>query len=293
MMKKENIVYFNGRFLPENEVIISPNDRGFMFADGTYDVLRSFSGKLFHGEEHFKRLAYCLDELRIMKPDLNELKQVVNKLLIINGLDHCEASIYIQITRGEFRRMHVFPTEMIEPTIYITVKNFIPYKEEFVNGVKCITVEDIRWQRCDIKTIALLANVLAVQKAHEEGAYEAIFIRNGIVTEASHSSVFGVLDGIIYTHPKNNHILSGISREILIDLCIKNNLNLIEEPIPESKLGELQELMVVGTSTEVMPVVKLNDQIVGDGKPGKISVKLHKYFKHYMELYYKKDCSNH
>jgi len=286
-----SIVYLNGSFLAESEAKVSVNDRGFMFADGTYDVLRCYNGKLFHGEEHFRRLAYCLQELRIDFLKLSLLEDIISELLRQNNLSDKQSSIYIQITRGVYKRTHVFPIQQVEPTVYVAVKEFIPFKKEFVEGVKCITVEDIRWQRCDIKTIALLANVMAVQKAYEQNAYEAIFIRNGFITEASHSSVFGVIGDNIYTHPANNLILSGISREIVINLCRKSGLTVIEEPIPENWISKLDELMVVGTSTEVMPVVLLNDHQIGDGIPGKVQQKLWKLFNNYMSSYFSDNLS--
>jgi len=280
------IIYLNGRYLSENEAVISVNDRGFMFADGTYDVLRGVNGKLFHGKEHFNRLNYCLKELRIEFSDTEQLLPVIDELILANDLMNSEYSVYLQITRGVFKRTHIFPTEFVNPTVFISVKKFNPYIIEFNEGVKCITVEDIRWHRCDIKTIALLANVLAVQQAYEQNAYEAIFIRNGMITEASHSNVFGVIGDVIFTHPRNNQILSGISREILIELCKSNGYKIIEEAIPASRIDELSELMVVGTSTEVMPVVQLNNKIIGNGKPGKIQQNLQKIFTDYMKNYF-------
>lgn len=280
-------VYLNGQYLPEEEARISVNDRGFMFADGTYDVLRSISGVLFHGDEHFQRLAYCLKELEIRNTHMDEIRNIIYKLLEINHLSNQEASVYLQITRGVYRRMHAFPDADISPTVYIAVRKFTPFEKEFSEGVKCITAEDIRWQRCDLKTIGLVANVMAIEKASRSGAYEAIFIRNGLVTEASHSSVFGVFNGKVLTHPKNNHILAGISRDIVIDLCRKLHIDFEEKPIKAEQLPHLEELMVVGTSTEVMPVVRLDNYSIADGKPGKITAQLHQEFRKYMNEYVK------
>lgn len=279
------IVFLNNRFIPEEEATVSVNDRGFMFADGTYDVMRSIHGILFHGDEHFQRLEYCLKELEIQQVNLEEIRKNIYSLLKLNNLQSEQASVYIQITRGVYPRTHTFPEHEIRPTIYLSVKKFIPYSKEFLTGVKCITSEDIRWQRCDLKTIGLTANIMAVEKAKRAGAYETIFIRNGLVTEATHSSVFGVLNGIVMTHPKNNHILAGISRDIVIDLCKKNNIPVEEKAIESKQLKYLDELMVVGTSTEIMPVIKLDDFIIGNGKPGPISRLLHASFRNYMKAY--------
>jgi len=279
------ISYFNGSFLPDDEIHISPHDRGFVFADGTYEVFRSFRGKLFFAGEHIKRLSYSLSELKIEFPELDNIIPTVNKLLELNGLSNKEATIYLQITRGVYKRMHPFPNEKVKPTLYINVKEFIPYTDYLSKGVKCISVKDIRWHRCDIKTIALLPNILAKQAAAEENAYEAIMIRDGFVTEGTHTNVFGVKDGIIYTHPKSNHILSGISREIVIQLCKENKIDLVEKAIPERLLTELDELMLVGTSTEVMPVIMINDRKIKGGKPGPVCLNLQQLFKNFVKNY--------
>lgn len=278
-MQTNPVSWFNGEFLPDDDIRISPHDRGFVFADGTYDVFRSYSGKLFFIKEHLKRLEYCLKELKIDFNETESLIPIVDQLIKLNDLTRKEATVYLQITRGVFRRMHPFPSEKVHPTIYINVREFVPHTEKLKHGVKCISLTDLRWHRCDIKTIALLPNIMAKQEATEAGAYEAIFIRDGFVTEGTHTNVFGIKNGIIYTHPQSNHILSGISREILIDLCLKNGFSLRERAIPAADLAHLDELLLVGTSTEVMPVIQLNGSAIANGKPGPIT-------RHFQQLYH-------
>lgn len=191
-------------------------------------------------------------------------------LLEKNELINEDAGIYLQISRGSHLRIHRFP-EDIKPTVYATAFPFSIQPEQLKNGVKVVTAEDIRWLRCDIKSIALLPNVLAAQTAAENGAAETIFIRNGVVTEGSHSSVLGVKNGIVYTHPDSNLILPGITKKVVLEICRENKIRVIEEGISTSELNNMDEMMVAGTGSEVTPVVKINEFIVGDGKPGLIT----------------------
>lgn len=287
-MTDQLIVYFNGDFMHENEVHISPNDRGFVFGDGSYEVFRTYNGKLFFAEEHVRRLQYSLNQLRIELGNTNRIIPIVNQLLDKNNLKDKEATVYLQITRGVYKRMHAFPDEKVEPTLFIRAREFKPYAPEmFANGVKAISMEDFRWTRCDIKSIALLSNILSAQQAADCNAFESIFFRDGLLTEGSHTNVFAVLDNIVYTHPKSNHILSGISREIVIDLCKKNNISNIEKAITEEQLQRVDELFLVGTSTEIMPVIQVNDSKIGDGKVGVITRKIQEFYLRFIEEYLK------
>ncbi|MFC2114729.1 D-amino-acid transaminase [Bacteroidota bacterium] len=285
-MSKQLIVYFNGKFLPQNEVHISPNDRGFVFGDGTYEVFRAYNSRLFYAEEHLRRLEYSLYELKINKPDLEVIIPVVRELIVQNKLEDRDATIYLQITRGVFSRMHAFPNEKVEPTIFIRAREFKPYSPLFFQkGVKAITMNDFRWLRCDIKSTALLSNILAAQQAAECDAFESIFVRNSLVTEGSHTNVFVVKDNIVYTHPKSNFILSGISREIVIELCQQHGLNIKLSPFTEQFMSEADEVFLVGTSTEVMPVVSLNKTKVGHGKVGPVTDKIQQFYSDFIREY--------
>jgi D-alanine transaminase len=272
------IVYYNGEYMPKEEVKLSPDDRGFLFADGIYEVIRAYPGHLFAVEAHLQRMRYGLRELRIKPPQL-DFRALAVKLLQDNHLDNSEALVYFQITRGAAPRLHTFPPDTVQPTIYAYASAFHPPQEKWDSGVKVILTPDIRWTRCDIKSISLLPNVLANQQAEENGAYEAVFVRNGLVTEGSRTNFCGVLEGQLVTHPKGPYILPGITRDVVLALCRDLSIPVREYPILEQELKKADELMLVGTTTEIMPVVQVNDWPVGNGQPGPVTRKLQQRFR--------------
>jgi D-alanine transaminase len=274
------IVYFNDRFIPKEDVRVSPDDRGFLFADGAYEVIRSYHGRLFKAEDHLRRMRRSLRELRIVGPDADSLGDIAGELIQVNDLGDGDAAVYIQITRGVGPRRHSFPDpdREIPPTVYVSAYPIQPPRKKWEDGVKIILVPDIRWARCDIKSVALVPNVLASQQAKERGAEEAVFVRDGAITEGSHTSFCAVFDGQLTTCPKTNYILAGITREVVLELCGELGIPFREFPIFERKLREADELVILGTTTEVMPVVQVNDWRVGDGKPGPITRKLQQAF---------------
>ncbi|MFA5326148.1 MAG: D-amino-acid transaminase [Prolixibacteraceae bacterium] len=264
------IVYLNGNLIPKNEAFISPEDRGFNFADGVYEVIKYYRGKPFRYSDHIERLQRSLHEVQINFFGCEHLEPVFQELLEKNGLEDSDAGVYLQISRGSHTRIHRFP-EDIEPTVYATAFPFASKPDELKNGVRVVTTEDIRWLRCDIKSISLLPNVMAAQKAYENGAAETIFIRNGIVTEGSHSSFMAVKNGVVFTHPDSNLILPGITRKVVLEICRENNINIVEEGILASELAGMDEMMIVGTGSEITPVVKFDEFNVKDGKPGSVT----------------------
>lgn len=268
------IVYFNGKFILKREVCISPDDRGFLFADGVYEVIGTWDGQLFQAERHFARLARSLHALRIPSPDLGELAQAAAGLLPKNNLQHDGGKIYIQITRGATTRGHAFPDAPIPPTVYATAVPYEPPREKWCEGVRAIIVPDIRWARCDIKSLALLPNVLASQRAKDAGAYDAIQIRDGVVTEGSHTSVCAVFDGVLTTHPLTQHILGGVTRDVVLELCSQLDIHSQERPILEEELCAADEVLLLGTTTGVMPVVTIEHRHIGDGAPGPTTQRL-------------------
>jgi D-alanine transaminase len=273
------IVYFNGRLTPKEDVRISPDDRGFLFADGVYEVIRSYDGSLFRAEDHFRRMDRSLRALLIDGPDMDDLRDAAKQLIQCNDLGRGDAELYIQITRGVAPRKHAFPDEETPPTVYASAVPFHPPREKWEHGVKIILVPDVRWARCDIKSVALLPNVLASQQARERGAEEAVFVRDGVITEGSHTNFCAVFDGQLVTHPKTNRILAGIMRAVVLDLCGELGIPFSETPISERELREADELMVLGTTSEVMPVVRVDDWEVGDARPGPITTKLQRAFR--------------
>jgi len=270
------IVYLNGHFVSKDEVRISPDDRGFLLADGVYEVIRSYNGALFRVEDHFRRLERSIGELRIEGVDVASLDPVVEQLLADNGLTDTEASVYIQVTRGAAPRSHSFPQQPASPTIYVTATPFVPPHDKWSDGIKAILVPDIRWTRCDIKSVALLPNVLASQQAKDEGAGEALFVRDGAVTEGTHTNFCAVFDGQLLTYPESHYILGGITRQVVLELCPELGIPVREFPVLVSTLRQADELMILGSVSEVMPIVQVDHWTVGDGKPGPVARKLQK-----------------
>ncbi len=268
------IAYFNGRFLPNADIRLSPEDRGFLFGDGVYEVIRSYGGKLFQTEAHIKRLRRSLRSIQLPEAIAAEMGDIAAQLLAQNGLTTGDATVYIEVTRGAAPRKHAFPGSDVAPTVYVTAAPFQPVETKFRHGVPVILVPDIRWARCDIKTVSLLPNVMANQRAHAAGAEEAIFVRDGAVTEGSHTNFAAVFGGELVTAPLTNYILDGITRQVVLKLCRALAIPVREFPILAKDLPDAEELMLLGTTTEVMPVVRVDDWVVGGGAPGPITVKL-------------------
>jgi D-alanine transaminase len=273
-MAFKDIVYVNGAFVPRAEARVSVEDRGFVFGDGVYEVLRIINGRPFAARFHNERLRRSLEGVRISlagKDSPETLTEIGRQLLAENGLLQGEATLYMQITRGATTRAHNFPPPDVQPTIYISVARFTPYSDQARNGASAITHPDLRWGRCDLKTLNLLPNVLASQAAKERGTFEAMLIRDGVVTEGTKTNFFGVLDGTLRTHPCDNHILPGITRSILRELAREVSVDLDESPIQAREIPQLSELFLTGTTTDVMPVVSLDNKPVGNGKPGEVT----------------------
>lgn len=264
------IVYLNGAFINQEDAKISARDRGFIFADGVYEVVKYYAGNPFRFQDHIDRLKRSLSELSIPFTDLGSLKQIFEQLLQKNDKLQRQTGIYIQISRGEHKRIHSFP-ENITPTVYAYVFDLPSAKDNLEKGIKVITNDDIRWQRCDIKSVSLLPNTMLFNKATEQGAGECILIRDGMVTEATHSSVLGVKNGTVITRPLSNLILPGITRKVILEICNKKGIAIEERIFSEKELYELDELIIAGTGSEVTPVVQINDKLIGNKKPGKIT----------------------
>jgi D-alanine transaminase len=276
------IIYFNGKYLPLDEVKISPFDRGFQYADGVYEALRSYNGKLFRYESHMKRLKYSLDELNISFNSLNEFESISLRLAEMNKILPGDFSVYIQITRGvQFPRKHNYENNLT-PTVFVSVSELKDNSHQLEKGVKVILEEDIRWTRCDIKSVSLLPSTLAKTKAVNSDAYEAIFYRDDKITEGSHTNFFGLKDNVLYTAPLSNYILAGITREVVIELCVENKTKVIEDYIRADQLKNYDEFFITGTTTEVTPVIQIDDWIIGNGNPGEVTRIIQKYFREYV-----------
>lgn len=269
-------VYLNGEYLPRARALIPADDRGFIFGDGIYEGVRSIDGKMFEWDAHAERMVNGLNGLRIEfgAKRVAELKGVCERLVRDNGIAEGDAFLYLQVTRGSAPRTHHFPPVGTPATAYAVATRLVIPRELREKGAKAVTYPDLRWQRCDWKTVNLLGSVLARQVAVENGAYEAVLLRDGIVTEGAATNVFGVVDGVLRTHPLNQHILPGITRQVVVELIREHGFRLVETPMTEAELRSADELFLCGTSTDVTPIVVLDGRSVADGTPGAITTKL-------------------
>jgi len=273
------LAYFNGQFLAKDQISISPDDRGFLFADGLYEVIRSYEGRLFRLEAHLGRLSYGARQIRLRTSDFAFLGEVAERLIRENNLTPGDALIYMQVTRGVAPRQHRFPPPETPLTVYAAARSFTPKTSEQEEGIGVIFVPDVRWARTDIKSVGLLPNVLAQQQAVESGAAEAIFVRDGSLMEGTHSNVFAVVGAEVITPPRMPHILSGITRRIILELSMQLGIPCSERSISESEARRADELFITGTTVEITPVVKIDGQEVGTGKPGPITRRLQEAFR--------------
>lgn len=272
-------VYLNGEYLPADQATVSVNDRGFVLADGVYEVTPVYRGRLFLFDRHAARLRRGLSELRI-DLDLSGWEDIHRGLLSRNHLEDDETSlVYMQVTRGAAPRTHAFPEDPVAPTVYGFAKAFRrPARERWERGFRAITWPDERWLRVDIKTIQLLPNALAMQAAAEAGAQNVIFVRDGVVTEGGHANVFAVFDGTLVTHPANNLILHGITRGFVLELAHEVGVPVEERAFSAEALQDADELFYTGTTTEVYPTVEVDGRPVGDGQVGPVTRRLHAAF---------------
>ena len=268
-------VYLNGELIPKERALVSVDDRGFLFADGIYEVTPAYWGTFFRIERHLQRMRRGLAELRI-DFDPESLVDVHRRLLAENGIEGKEAAIvYVQITRGAAPRAHAFPTTAVRPTVYGFAKEFerVP-RAVWEEGFAATTVPDRRWARADIKTIGLLPNCLALQAAVEAGSTDALLVKDGVALEGAHSNFFAVLDGTVTTHPATNHVLHGITREYVLELSRELELPVEERPIQLEELARAEEAFFTGTTTEIRPMVRIDGRQVGDGLVGPVAKRL-------------------
>jgi D-alanine transaminase len=273
--------YFNDAFLPLSDVHISPLDRGFLFGDGVYEVIPAYNGKLFHLDAHLKRLQYSLGGIRLRNPYTSaRWTMLLNDLVAMNGGGN--QALYLQITRGaDNGRDHCFPAK-ISPTVFAMCTPLTDLPTTLLeNGAKAVTLEDIRWQRCDIKCVSLLGNVLLRQTALDQGCNEAVLIRDGYATEGTASSIFIVQDQIITTPPKGAELLPSITRDVVIELAVQHRMACQEARITVAHLQNAQEIWFASSTREVYPVTELDGRKVGDGRPGDHWRRLYALFQHH------------
>lgn len=270
-------ILLNGEFKQKNEVSIDFEDRGYQFGDGVYEVIRVYNGSYFAMKEHMERFVRSAKEIKIvLQHSAEELTGMLNELILKNQV--LDGAVYMQITRGVTGRKHLFPGKDVTPQIVAyPIPCSKPVKEQ-EKGIKLYLMEDIRWLRCDIKSLNLLGNVLAKQEAYENGAYEALLHRGEHITEGSSSNFYGVKNGVIYTHPANHLILNGVTRMKVADLCRKNGLTFAEEMLKVDDLKTLDEAFITSTTSEVIPVTEIDSMKVGEGVPGPVTRELQRFF---------------
>jgi len=272
-------VYLNGHYVPLDEAKISVMDRGFLFGDGVYEVIPCYLGHLFHFQAHVDRLTASLAGIGMVNPYSTEQWLEIFKPLIDNSENQY---IYLQITRGVApKRDHAFP-DNIQPTIFAMCNNIMPFAG-LETGVKAITLDDSRWKFCNIKAIALLAHLLLRQEAVEHDCAETILIKDGVVTEGAASNVFAVIDGVLVTPLKDNRILAGITRDVILELAEKNNIPFREDNISAAELKTATEIWVTSSTREIIPVVELDGNPVADGKVGAVWHTMNTIFQAYKQ----------
>lgn len=267
-----DMILWNDRLM-KRAPIVDIEDRGYQFGDGVYEVIAIYNGKLFLFDEHMERLERSAKEIQLTLPcSASELKQKVIELVDRNKLQ--DGVVYLQISRGVATRWHAYPDKETESVLVAYTIEEKTMTEEEDHGAKAILTPDIRWLRCDIKTLNLLPNVMAKQKAVEAGAVEAILHREDKVTEASSSNVFIVKNNKVLTHPANNLILNGITRQKVIELCGELNLSVQTELYTVQDLLEADEVFITATKLDVVPIIEVDEHPIGEGIPGKITKKI-------------------
>lgn len=272
-----DIGFLNGRFTPLDETLVPVEDRGFQFGDGVYELIRTYHGRPFHLDAHLARLERSAKGIELAVPfQSQEWQGHVMEGIRLGG--YAESKVYIQLTRGVAPRDHLFPAAA-RPTAVMTIREMRPVDPALRSaGVAAITVEDLRWGRCDIKSINLLPNVMARQRARESGAFEAILVRGGEVTEGTVSNVMLVRGGVLVTEPAGARILSGVTRSIVLALARKEGVPVQERAIGLDELRGADEVFLTGTTVEILPVVRVDGAPVGTGKPGKLTTRLYARF---------------
>lgn len=270
------MILYQNQFVPKDKMHISFEDRGYYFGDGVYEVFRIYRGKLFEKQAHMRRLVRSAGEIRLRLPySTEEIEEKLESLVIQEQIE--EGTLYMQITRGIAPRAHVFPKNA-EPVLMAYCNEVKRPLGSIKEGITAVSVEDIRWHRCDIKSLNLLGNVLAKQEAVERGAGEAILHRSGRVTECSASNVMMVKDGVIYTHPADNCILHGVTRAVVLKLARQEGLEIREEARSLEDFLQADEAFITGTTVEITPIIRIDGQAVGTGRPGPLTVQLQSAF---------------
>jgi D-alanine transaminase len=268
-----DIAFVNGRFVPLADAMVSIEDRGFQFGDGVYEVIRTYRGRPFELDGHLTRLDRSAQALDLPQPYSHQRWSQY----VLEGIKRAafpEAKVYLQITRGVAPRDHAYATDLV-PTVVMTVRELRPLNQSVqAAGVDAMTIEDIRWGRCDIKSVNLLANVLARQQAKQAQVFEAILVKDGQVTEGAVSNVMVVQKEMVITAPEGPRILSGVTRAVVLQLARKDGLSVQERYVDRQELYDSAEVFLTGTTVEVLGVVRIDGKTIGGGKPGPLTQRL-------------------
>jgi D-alanine transaminase len=272
-----DIAWLNGEWMPLEEARVPVRDRGYLFGDGVYEVIRSYQGRLWALQPHLDRLARSLGEIGLAGVDQEQLRNLVEEGSRRSG--YASARVYLHVTRGVGPRWHSYPADL-RPTVLVMVEEqqeLSPARYE--QGAAAITLPELRWGRCDIKSLNLLPNVLARQRAHQQGADEAIFVRSdGIVTEGAANSLFAVQGGVVITREEGPHILPSITRVLVLDCARRLELPVYEGPYTEALLRAAEEIFLAGTSPGIWAVTRLDGVPAGGGLPGPVTLRLTEAF---------------
>jgi D-alanine transaminase len=268
------LVYLNGAMTPLSEAKIPVLDRGFIFGDGIYEVVPMYRRKMFRAKQHLARLFRSLASIGIPNPPTEEeWMALIGRVAEAHPAD--DQMVYLQVTRGVAKRMHAFPAE-VTPTVFVMTNPLVlPPASARETGVACVSMEDKRWLRCEIKSVSLLGNVLAAQHAAENGVTETIQFRDGFLTEASSSNVWIVKNGKLMGPPKDNLILEGIRYGLMEELCAAGGTPMESRRITRDEVFAADEVLITSATKEVLPVVTIDGKTIGKGEPGPVFKKLH------------------
>lgn len=275
-----NEIYLNGDYMPLSEAKVPVMDRGFLFGDGVYEVIPVYGGRTFRLEQHMERLDNSLHSIRMENPLQRDAWEGIFERL--TGATPEDQLIYLQVTRGvDPARNHLFP-QGAEPTVFAMAWAVKPRDPAIAqHGIAAITLDDNRWHRCDIKSIALLGNVLLRQQAEDVGAREAILIRDGLVTEGSSTNPFLIMDGEILTPPKSNRVLPGVTRDLVLEMAREVGIPCAEQAISRDELETADEIWISSSSREIQPVTRLDNAPVGEGVPSAMWRRVDALFQEY------------
>lgn len=269
------LAYLNGNYLPLDEARISPMDRGFLFGDGAYEVIPVYSRRPFRLQQHLERLERTLAALQLVNPlSKEQWAEVVQRLVDDHGSE--DQGVYLQVTRGAAPvRDQAFPRPAVAPTVFAYADRLpTPSAELLATGGTALTAEDFRWLRCDLKTVSLVANVLLRQLSAAAGCTETILLRDGLVMEGSASNVLVVQDGVILAPPKSHLILPGVTYDVVLELAAANGIPTQVRPVAEAELRSADEVWVTSSTKEVLPITRIDDAPVADGRPGPLAARM-------------------